>query len=148
MKNIFVFLFVSILSVGMCYSQSTLNVAGTQQNNVSWSIGELLTTTGTTNNTVVYQGFNQQAGDVISSVKQLLNTSYSIYPNPVTDKLNVKIEGNSLYSWTLTDLTGRVVKSRSSCLDMGIDVAELVSGQYILNLTTDGNKISAIIIKK
>lgn len=148
MKNIFIFLIVTVFSVGMCYSQSTLNAAGTQQSNVSWSIGELLSATGTTNNMVVYQGFNQQISGVISSVKQLLNSAYRIYPNPVSDKLNIKFENISSYSWTLTDLTGRVVKSKSSCVDMEIDVTELATGQYILNVITDGNKISAIIIKK
>ncbi len=80
-----------------------------------------------------------------------LNNSINIYPNPVTDKLYIKINGSKYqkYSFQLFDFNGKVIRK----VIIGeikedlifIDTKNLVSGLYILNILSD-NKL--VINKK
>jgi hypothetical protein len=147
MKNIFTYIIILLLSFNKGYAQQLIGTAGTTQNNVSWSIGELVNETGTTNNLIVVQGFNQQAEGVISAIGKLTNSIFSFYPNPVVEKLRLSMETNNSYAWKLTDLTGRVLKQKTSCIEMEIDMADMAAGQYILSVLTDEFKQSVIVIK-
>lgn len=148
MKTIYTCIIILFLSVGHCYSQQLITTAGMQENNVSWSIGELLNDTGSTGNMDVFMGFNQQVEDILSATPQITNKIFSFYPNPVIDKLTLSVSESGAYSWTLTDVTGRTLKSRHSCVEKEIDLSDLVAGQYILRVVTNSFSGSAVIIKK
>ena len=55
-----------------------------------------------------------------------------VYPNPVTDRLNVVTDGH-LLNITVTDLNGRVVYNG---LNTSIDVSGLSKGTYLVKVTT------------
>jgi hypothetical protein len=72
----------------------------------------------------------------------------SIYPNPVTDKLNVVIASPKAQFATLVvnDFYGRTLTTKSTTLQAGnnkfdFDVKQLAPGQYVISLLlTDGSK--------
>lgn len=136
------------MSIGHCYSQEQICTAGMHQNNVSWSIGELVNESGSTGSMLVYQGFNKRSEGIISAVPEVINLNFSFYPNPVVNKLKLNFTDNNSYSWTLTDIVGRVIKTRTSCIDKEIDMSDFDAGQYILKVTADSYNRSVIIIKK
>ncbi len=147
MKNIFIYLTLLLLTVGKGNAQQLIGTAGSVQNNVSWSIGELINETATANNITIIQGFNQQAAGVISAIDKVINHSFSYYPNPVVDKLRLTLENINFYTWKLTDLTGRILKQKSSCMEMEIDMSAMARGQYVLTILTDEFNKSVVVIK-
>ena len=81
---------------------------------------------------------------LISVGENKLNTSFSVYPNPTTQFVNVYISSanaGSKIQFELTDLQGRLVKSflpRLTEATYMLDVEELPAGVYLLNMTVDG----------
>lgn len=65
------------------------------------------------------------------------NNEFSIYPNPIVDKLHIQISNpQNVYYITITDLVGRTkMMLPKPDLTNGIDVSSLAKGIYILKLT-------------
>lgn len=147
MKSIYICIIIFVISISRVGAQQLITTAGATQNNVSWSIGELVNESGTVNDVFVIQGFNQQAENVISAVGEVKNRDFSFYPNPVVNKLRLTLENCTSYSWKLTDLTGRVLKQKSLCIEKEIDMSDMAPGQYILSILSDEFKQSVIVIK-
>jgi len=80
------------------------------------------------------------------SVRQLTKSSYSIYPNPVKDILNINLTyNNELKNVTITNLLGRTIYSSNT---KKIDIENLSKGIYILNITTENGIATEKIIKQ
>jgi hypothetical protein len=81
------------------------------------------------------------------STDSFLNSNFSIYPNPVTDILNVKaIENFENLSYELNDLNGRTLYNGTT---ETINMAGYNAGVYVLNILQDGAQVgSQKIIKK
>lgn len=62
---------------------------------------------------------------------------FSVYPNPTTDKLTIKTEKNT--SFTLLDLTGKILLTFEVNQEKEISIAELNTGVYILKDETTGS---------
>ena len=73
----------------------------------------------------------------------------SVYPNPVTDRLNIDYNEN-ISNLTVYDLSGRSVKSfTTNNSNNSIDVSDLKSGIYMLRIETENKKVSTVkFIKK
>lgn len=94
------------------FSQEVINSSGnyaeTEQGMMNWSVGETVVFTGETTNTTLTQGFNQSEF-VITALKDGLSdkTNIAIYPNPTSDKVNIRVGDNDLIeSLVLTDING------------------------------------------
>jgi len=105
----------------------------------------------------VYQTTLTSIGDVLTS--NTIKTSsfeFNIYPNPVTNKVNLDLTLNktSVMSILIYDELGRIVKKiKKNELNAGgnsvqIDVEGLKSGIYFVSLNIDGEVISKQIVKK
>jgi hypothetical protein len=86
---------------------------------------------------------------------QDLNTSISLYPNPVIDKLTIETNGNeSVSSIEIVNMNGKRVKAykfnktSSSSVKNIIDVTELEPGMYFCKLTFGKFEIMRKFIKK
>jgi len=99
-------------------------------------------------------GVSVQIDDVVFgkvgtlSTKDNKLTSFSIYPNPTTDKLNVQSQDqNSIDRIAVYNMLGQQIKS----ITVGkratqIDVADLSQGIYVLKVETDlGNAVSRFV---
>jgi hypothetical protein len=63
----------------------------------------------------------------------------TLFPNPVTDRLNLRPEGwnlNKKVNYSITDVFGRTVLSEESLLPEYIDVSELSNGVYFIRFVS------------
>lgn len=71
-------------------------------------------------------------------VEDIKDTNYSIFPNPVSDFLNVVFEGQSLFEVTLLDVSGRAISRieeiRSQII---LSTQKLPSGTYWLKIVSE-----------
>jgi len=83
------------------------------------------------------------------SVEDHLASSFSIYPNPATDVINISNSLDTIENITITDLNGRVVKETTLGTEqVQINISDLAQGVYILNATSNGKAITEKIVKK
>ncbi|MEZ7887702.1 MAG: T9SS type A sorting domain-containing protein, partial [Flavobacteriales bacterium] len=69
--------------------------------------------------------------------------SLTVYPNPSSHFVTVDTNGTDFNSVIIQDYTGRVVFEQTvSASTTVLDVHELASGQYIITLSGDTNKVS------
>ena len=74
---------------------------------------------------------------------------FSVYPNPSNDVVNINVKGSIMNSAEIVDLNGRVVKSvkLNGVSDATINVADLASGVYMLNVSTENGKLTRKVVK-
>ena len=64
----------------------------------------------------------------------------SVYPNPVSDVLNINSANSANLTITITDLNGReIISAKGDSESLSIDLSSLSAGMYLLKLN-DGNK--------
>lgn len=80
------------------------------------------------------------------SVESQMFTEVSIYPNPATDILNIKIP-NTINSIELYSILGKKVFQTSSTIDQ-IDVSSYQSGIYLLKIKTNQGSVTKKIVIK
>ena len=69
----------------------------------------------------------------------------NVYPNPAKDVVSVTL--NKEASWMLMNISGQIVKkSDKSSLDFEIDLKDVNSGLYFLNIIVDDNRIVRKIV--
>jgi len=81
---------------------------------------------------------------------EFLNSKFSVSPNPANDFISVTNSDNILVSGiSITDLNGRVVKqnSYSNVSDIQVNVSDLASGMYMMNIVSDKGAFTKKIIK-
>lgn len=85
--------------------------------------------------------------------KTTVESSFNIWPNPANDVLNISLKDTAMNNLDVTiyDIQGRQVMrnilSKGTFVDQ-IDISNLTSGVYIVELSQDGYKASMKLIKK
>lgn len=83
-----------------------------------------------------------------ASVDSPLANSFSVYPNPANDVLNIANSiGAELLSVTVTDLNGRTVKQINSSVEQ-INISDLNAGVYFVNINSTEGSLTKKIVKK
>jgi hypothetical protein len=83
--------------------------------------------------------FHTEAGTAINDVNHPEGNVLEAYPNPVKDVLNLRVNGDKNATITLTDITGKTLRSYNHLsAEMTIDMKELATGVYILKYSSDG----------
>jgi hypothetical protein len=80
----------------------------------------------------------------ITGLDEQILSSFSIYPNPVGDKLVVEIESPSEgIVFELSDMSGRILlcQSLSNSGSPNLDVSKLVAGVYLLTIKNKGRRL-------
>lgn len=115
---------------------------------LSYSIGELFTSTLSSSSAILTQGFHQtrlRSGvPVISSPAQQI----LVYPNPVQDVLTIQLEKPAGFDYLMYDLRGRLLE-RGKILDLRteIDVTALEPAVYLLRVTDNEEERMFQIVK-
>ncbi len=90
--------------------------------------------------------------EATASIREHLSSQFSVFPNPVSDVMNVKNLKNALINKVeIIDMNGRVVKSvelEGTLSEVQVNVYGLESGIYILNVFSDEEITVKKIIKK
>ena len=77
-------------------------------------------------------------------------TNFSVSPNPANDFVTISNSENiSVNSISMTDLNGRVVKqnSYSNVSEVQVNISDLASGVYMMNIKSDKGTVTKKIIK-
>ncbi len=86
-------------------------------------------------------------GQTLSTTEQSI-PSFALYPNPVSDQLNIKHNGPLAGTVaSIYDVSGRTILSET-LKENAIDISSLTSGTYFLNLNTEGKSTTLRFIKK
>lgn len=85
--------------------------------------------------------------DVTASYEQFFAENFTLYPNPTTDILNISSKnGLTASEIRITDLSGKVVKVQKDVST--VNVSDLASGTYLIDITTKEGKASSKFIKR
>lgn len=93
---------------------------------------------------------NIQVVEGLLSVKSPIASQFSIYPNPATDVINITNADNILVNnVAVVDLNGRTVKSLNfnNVSEAQINIGDLASGMYLLNVSSDKGTMTKKIVK-
>ena len=119
---------------------------------VAYSVGQIVYTTNTGTTGSVAQGV-EQAYEISSvGIKETaLNISLSIFPNPTSDYLTLKVEdyNNEALSYSLLDEQGKLVLNEQiTNQDTQVAMSTLARGAYFINVLQANKKIQTFKIIK
>lgn len=79
----------------------------------------------------------------------LLNKEVVIFPNPITDKVYLSLPNDDVYEFKLMVMNGQVIKEGKVSNAQSIQVTDMLSGFYLLELRNgDVKKVEKIVIQK
>lgn len=93
-------------------------------------------------------GIAKYTGTVLP-VKSFEAVGFSVYPNPVNDNFTIQNGNNiAISGLTISDINGRTVKTLNvNAIENQINISDLNSGVYFLNITSDSGSATKKIIK-
>lgn len=108
---------------------------------IDYTLGETVVLTVSNSNNTLTQGFHQPAS-VSVSVAEVSNYTYSVFPNPFNDMVQVELQlaSASTVQIRLVDLYGRVVYSQEmATMNAGphllpLDTKDFAAGSYLLSV--------------
>jgi hypothetical protein len=85
-----------------------------------------------------------------ASIDNVLAGSFSVYPNPTKDMLNISNSiGAEINSVTITDINGRTVKQvTANGVESQINTADLNAGVYFVNINSNQGSLTKKIVKQ
>ncbi len=138
-------------------SGGTATVTGTGMQ-VSQTIGEPMVKGFYPGSLIVTEGFQQSSPVMVSAEESLENTAaFTVYPNPVGDLLNVRIESTKALNLELsfTDIQGRstILPSTQVAVNgsvtQSIDCAAVAAGTYLLMIRdTKTGSVQTLQVRK
>jgi len=119
----------------------------------SYSVGQVVYTTATGTNGSVAQGVQQpyEISTTVGVNETTINLELSVYPNPTTDYLTLKIDDIELstLNFQLIDLQGKVIENKKvTATTSTINVESLSKATYFLNVTDNNQLIKTFKIIK
>jgi hypothetical protein len=81
-------------------------------------------------------------------VEEYLNDNFSIFPNPVSDFINIKMNHDLPFILELYDSLGKIILQQNISETTAIDISELSSGLYFLIMRDKDNKVNSFKIVK
>ena len=92
-------------------------------------------------------GFYLDLSDKLNVQDQVSKNSVKIYPNPVSDVLNISTSAKTINKLEIVNILGQKIKVIENPTNK-LDVSDLTKGNYILSITIDGKTTSQKFIKK
>ncbi len=139
----------SVIASGGSYAEN-------ESMSISWTLGELATTTLSGGDMILTQGFHQPIdfGTGISTIE--LNWGITAYPNPVADELNIRFDIDRTRDFwiEIQDVTGRVLSLEQHKEVFPADVLQINTsnftyGVYFLKVfTLDREQSQVLSIRK
>ena len=82
---------------------------------------------------------------LFNSVSELNTTDFSVFPNPSTGEISLRLERNDLRHVDIIDTYGRVIltKSVKGLQQVSIDLMDVSKGLYIVRLTSENGSTAA-----
>ncbi len=147
-----IIIYLSIICVLVADAQSVIipagNISITPAYSISWMLGEPLVEIAGDTKGISKPG-NQQTSETGDQVVSLTNLDISVYPNPASEFIIMKINDFKNVSYMLYDEKGKLLKSdKISDRTTEISVVNLLPGNYFLKLSGINKDIKVFKILK
>jgi len=144
-------LFISVNS----FAQESPTAAGGEATGAggtaSYSVGQVFYNTHFGTNYNVAQGL-QQAYEISTTIginETAINLELSVYPNPTTNYLTLKVEKTEGLSYQVYDMQGRLIANKKvTGVSTKIEMGSLASATYFLSVVKDNQIIKTFRIIK
>jgi hypothetical protein len=144
-----------LLGLGGLYAQESPTTAGGEATGTggtaSYSVGQVVYTTAIGTNGSLAQGVQQpyEISTTVGIKETAITLELSVYPNPTTDYLTLKVEDNTELNYQLYDLQGKVIENKKvSSTTTSINVENLSKAIYFLNVTKNNRIVKTFKIIK
>ena len=132
----------SLLSALAFKAQEVTSTQGDSYSNTSgkidFTIGEVITNTGTDGINDLTQGFHQTNWNFVSIEDHVPSYEGIIFPNPTSEILTIKTKTFENVNYSLYDAQGKcVIQDKLSSAQTPIQVSHLAPGAYTLTLNND-----------
>lgn len=109
-------------------------------------------TTNSASSNIIFDNYLAKAvstDTLLENANFASTVDFSVYPNPSNDVVNISNSTNAIISTIeMTDLNGRVVKNVSLNATEGqVNISDLSTGVYMMNVSSDQGSITKKIIK-
>ena len=116
---------------------------------LDFTIGEVVTSTGSSGETTLTQGFHQTNWSFVNVENHVPGYEAIIFPNPAEDFLNIKAISFKNVNYSLFDEMGKLVLNGTLYSEKtSLDVSKLHTGLYSLVLNDPENKLKTFNIIK
>jgi hypothetical protein len=138
-----------LLGLGGLHAQETLTTTGGEATGTggtaSYSLGQVVYTTATGTNGSVAHGVQQpyEISTTVGINETSINLDLSVYPNPTTNYLQLKVESEKLESlnFQLIDLQGKIIESKKVTASNTILKMEALPKAIYFLTVTKGNQL-------
>lgn len=97
-------------------------------------------------NRVTFNNFSAKGVEMPLSIPENTSLNFKVYPNPVSEVLNINHSYNDV-TFNLFTIDGKIIKS-GNLENQQINISNLQSGIYLLQLSSDGKSETKKIIKR
>jgi len=144
-----------LLGLGGLHAQESPTATGGEATGTggtsSYSIGQVVYTTNTGTNGSVTQGVQQpfEISTMVGINKTSINLELSVYPNPTTNYLTLKVEKTEGLTFQLYDLQGKIIESKAvSTTSTNINLKGQPTAIYFLNVVKNNQTVKTFKIIK
>ncbi|MFT6002117.1 MAG: hypothetical protein ACI95T_000875 [Flavobacteriales bacterium] len=144
-----------LLGLGGLHAQESPTAAGGEATGTggtsSYSVGQVVYTTATGTNGSLAQGVQKPYEIFVTiGIKETsINLELSVYPNPTTDYLTLKLDEFETLNFQLIDLQGKIIENKKiSSTTTSINVENLPKALYFLNVTKNNKVVKSFKIIK
>jgi len=144
-----------LLGLGGLHAQETVTTTGSEATGTggiaSYSVGQVFYTTDTGTNGSVAQGVQQpyEISTTLGINETTINLELSVYPNPTTDYLTLKVEKTEGLTFQLFDMQGKVIESKKvNSTSTSISLEGQPTATYFLNVVKNNQIIKTFKIIK
>ena len=146
-----------LLGLGGLYAQETVTTTGGEATGTggkaSYSVGQVVYTANIGTNGSVAQGVQQpyEISTTTGVNETAINLELSVYPNPTTNYLQLKVESEKLESLTyqLIDLQGKVIENKTVNSNYtNISLEGQATATYFLNVVKNNQLVKTFKIIK
>ncbi|MCX6199631.1 MAG: T9SS type A sorting domain-containing protein [Bacteroidetes bacterium] len=141
-------LFTNNIANGFPSMYDTVDLANETNTDVAVSNGKVYVVWQDDNTNTVKFRSGTFTPVVISSVTEISTNSFSIYPNPTNDYLNITSNNNRKFSLNIFNSIGEKVYSAISNGNSQLNTANWSSGIYFAHISTEGNSFVTKFIKQ
>jgi myo-inositol-hexaphosphate 3-phosphohydrolase len=86
--------------------------------------------------------------DVSSATENLIETSWSMYPNPCQSNLNIQSQNNHTKTLQIYALNGQLLQYYEMTKEIKIDLEDLQAGVYMVLIQEDKHVFSRKLFKQ
>ena len=151
-RKIVLFAFTILFTINL-FSQDVISSQGDSYTDssasIDFTIGEVVTFTGSTIENNITQGFHQTNWSFVSVQDHVQDYQAIIYPNPTEDFLNIQTSLYQDVNYLLNDEMGKLIlQGNLSSEKTSLDVSKIATGRYSLTLINSKEALKTFNIIK